>query len=217
MSDDLINQLTLNCLISKHQLEKLNKKIKESTENNRKTDTEIYGQRITQLFNDLLVNEPPTRLLQEVKIGFDFFIDKCIYYFKAVDNNELLEKERVDDDDDSTSNIIQDDIDYEREEREIEKGHYEEHTGSNDDDNKDNNHNDNDNDNDDDDDDNNNNDNDNNNDNELVQNDIKPPVIVRNKYYKKTNLIKVDNIPLDWFQNVRENYKKNQIIPRKKI
>ena len=102
MSDDLINQLTLNCLISKHQLEKLNKKIKESTENSRKTNTEIYGQRITQLFNDLLVNEPPTRLLQEVKIGFDFFIDKCIYYFKAVDNNELLEKERVDDDDDST-------------------------------------------------------------------------------------------------------------------
>jgi len=203
MSDDLINQLTLNCLISKHQLEKLNKKIKESAENSRKTDTEIYGQRITQLFNDLLVNEPPTRLLQEVKIGFDFFIDKCIYYFKAVDNNELLEKERVDDDDDSTSNIIQDDIDYEREEREIEKGNYEEHTGSNDDDN------DNDNDNDDDDDDDN--------DNELVQNDIKQPVIVRNKYYKKTNSIKVDNIPLDWFQNVRENYKKNQIIPRKKI
>jgi len=197
MSDDLINQLTLNCLISKHQLEKLNKKIKESAENSRKTDTEIYGQRITQLFNDLLVNEPPTRLLQEVKIGFDFFIDKCIYYFKAVDNNELLEKERVDDDDDSTSNIIQDDIDYEREEREIEKGNYEEHTGSNDDDNDD--------------------DNDNDNDNELVQNDIKPPVIVRNKNYKKTNSIKVDNIPLDWFQNVREKYKKNQIIPRKKI
>jgi hypothetical protein len=213
MSDDLINQLTLNCLISKHQLEKLNKKIKESTENNRKTDTEIYGQRITQLFNDLLVNEPPTRLLQEVKIGFDFFIDKCIYYFKAVDNNELLEKERVDDDD-STSNIIQDDIDYEREEREIEKGNYEEHTGSNDDDNDDDNNNDNDNDNDDDDNNDNDNDNDDNNDNELVQNDIKPPVIVRNKYYKKTNLIKVDK---DWFQNVRENYKKNQIIPRKKI
>jgi hypothetical protein len=212
MSDDLINQLTLNCLISKHQLEKLNKKIKESAENSRKTDTEIYGQRITQLFNDLLVNEPPTRLLQEVKIGFDFFIDKCIYYFKAVDNNELLEKERVDDDDDdddSTNNIIQDDIDYEREEREIEKGNYEEHTGSNDDDNDDDNDNDNYDDNDD--------DNDNDNDNELVQNDIKPPVIVRNKNYKKTNSIKVDNIPLDWFQNVREKYKKNQIIPRKKI
>ena len=208
MSDDLINQLTLNCLISKHQLEKLNKKIKESTENSRKTNTEIYGQRITQLFNDLLVNEPPTRLLQEVKIGFDFFIDKCIYYFKAVDNNELLEKERVDDDDDdSTSNIIQDDIDYEREEREIEKGNYEEHTGSNDDDNDDDNDNYDDND----------DDNDNDNDNELVQNDIKPPVIVRNKNYKKTNSIKVDNIPLDWFQNVREKYKKNQIIPRKKI
>jgi hypothetical protein len=189
MSDDLINQLTLNCLISKHQLEKLNKKIKESAENSRKTNTEIYGQRITQLFNDLLVNEPPTRLLHEVKIGFDFFIDKCIYYFKAVDNNELLEKERVDDDDDdSTSNIIQDDIDYEREEREIEKGNYEEHTGSNDDDNDNDNDNDDNNEDEDNDNDDNNEDEDNDNDDELVQNDIKPPVIIRNKYYTPLNI-----------------------------
>ena len=41
----------------------------------------------------------------------------------------------------------------------------------------------------------------------------------KNKYNKKTNSVGVDDIqklPLDWFQNVRENYKKNQIIPRKK-
>ena len=124
MSDDFINQLTLNFLISKNQLNKLNKKVKENTETTRKSDKEIYGQRITQLFNDLLVNEPPEILLQEVKTGFDYFIDKSIYYFKALDNNELLEKERADDY--PSDNIIHDDIDYEKEERLIEKGDYKE-------------------------------------------------------------------------------------------
>lgn len=186
MSEDLINQLTLNCLISKHQLEKLNKKMKESAENSRKTDTEIYGQRITQLFNDLLVNEPPTSLLQEVKIGFDFFIDKCIYYFKAVDNDELLEKERVHDD---LYNIIHDDIDYEKEEREIEKGNYEEQEVINNDD-----------DNDDD-----------------IDDDIDDEKCLEKNDNKSIEVDNIQQLPLNWFQNVRENYKKHQIIPRKKL
>ena len=112
MSDDFINQLTLNFLISKNQLNKLNKKVKENAENTRKTDKEIYGPRIKKLFDDLLVNEPPEILLQEVKTGFDYFIDKSIYYFKALDNNELLEKERTDDY--PSNHIIHDDIDYEK-------------------------------------------------------------------------------------------------------
>ena len=44
-------------------------------------------------------------------------------------------------------------------------------------------------------------------------------VIVQNKYKKSTNSIGVEDIqklPLDWFQNVRQDYKKNKIIPRKK-
>ena len=214
MSDDLVNQLTLNFLISKHQLQKLNKKVKENTENSRKTDKEIYGQRITQLFNDLLVNEPPTTLLQEVKTEFDFFIDKCIYYFKALDNNELLEKERTDNY--PSDNIIHEDIDYEKDERSIERGDYKEK--SEEDDEEDENDEEDEEDEEDDEE-----------DEEKESKDIiitrtrtiekNSPFIVKNKYNKKTNSVGVDNIqklPLDWFQNVRENYKKNQIIPRKK-
>ena len=91
MSEDLVNQLTLSFLISKKQLQKLNKRLKETTETSRMSDKEIYNERIKNLFNDLLVDKPPTNLLQEVQTGFDFFLDKCIYYFKASDNNELLE------------------------------------------------------------------------------------------------------------------------------
>jgi hypothetical protein len=56
MSDDLVNQLTLNFLISKNQLQKLNKKIKEDASQLIQTDKELYGNRIKQLFNDLLIN-----------------------------------------------------------------------------------------------------------------------------------------------------------------
>jgi hypothetical protein len=239
MSEDFVNQLTLNFLISKHQLQKLNKKVKENADTSRKTDKELYGQRITKLFNDLLVNEPPDTLLQEVQIGFDLFMDKCIYYFKAVDNNDLFEKARTDDY--PSDNIIHDDIDYEKEGNSIERGNYKEEDSeeesedgdskeedrgvrgfpvkeedSEDGDSEDG-------------------------DSEELKGGIKPvkeelkggikPVVeelngdirglpvVKHKLYKKNTSVGVDDIqklPLDWFQNVKENYKKNQIIPRKK-
>ena len=219
MSDDLVNQLTLNFLISKNQLQKLNKKLKDTTDTKRKGDKEIYEERIKILFNDLLVDNPPTDLLQEVKTGFDFFLDKCIYYFKASDNNELLEKERTNIIDDQSHDIIQDDIDYEKEERDIERGNYEEQEDEEqeyeeqDDEEQD----------------------------DEEQDDEEPEeldknadkktisssrpftnqsaVIVQHKYKKTTNSIGVEDIqklPLDWFQNVRQDYKKNKIIPRKK-
>ena len=214
MSEDFVNQLTLNFLISKHQLQKLNKKVKENADTSRKTDKEQYGQRITKLFNDLLVNEPPDTLLQDVQIGFDLFMDKCIYYFKAVDNNNLFEKARIDDY--PSYNFIHDDIDYEKEGNSIERGNYKENDSeeedSEDGDSEDG-------------------------DSGVrglgAQNPVKEdegikPVenggirdlpVVKHKLYKKNMSVGVDDIqklPLDWFQNVKETYKKNQIIPRKK-
>jgi hypothetical protein len=127
MSDDLVSQLTLNFLINKEQLQKLKNKRKESTDTKRKTDREIYGERIQKLFSDLLVNNPPEDLLSDVKIGFDFFVDKAVYYFKAKDNHELLEHER------NTSieyaynpNTIHDDIDYDKEDKAVANGTYKE-------------------------------------------------------------------------------------------
>jgi hypothetical protein len=208
MSEDLVNQLTLSFLISKKQLQKLNKRLKETTETTRMSDKEIYNERIIKLFNDLLVDNPPTNLLQEVKTGFDFFLDKCIYYFKASDNNELLEKERTNINDEQSHDIIHDDIDYDKEERDIENGNYKEHSEEEDaeeeeeedaeeeeDEEQD------------------------------IKDDVKeehihqPTVIVKTKHKKPTNSVGVDDIqklPLDWFQNVRQSYKKNNIIPRKK-
>ena len=48
MSEDLVNQLTLSFLISKKQLQKLNKRLKETTETSRMSDKEIYNENITK-------------------------------------------------------------------------------------------------------------------------------------------------------------------------
>ena len=78
MSDDLVNQLTLNFLISKTQLQKLNKKVKENSDQIKVKEIQIYRKRIITLFNNLLDYQPPDDLLFEVKLAFDTFIDKSI-------------------------------------------------------------------------------------------------------------------------------------------
>ena len=207
MSEDLVNQLTLSFLISKKQLQKLNKRLKETTETSRMSDKEIYNERIKNLFNDLLVDNPPTNLLQEVQTGFDFFLDKCIYYFKASDNNELLEKERTNINDEQSHDIIHDDIDYEKEERDIENGNYKEHSDEDEEEEEQEEEE------------------DEQEEEEEEEENVKeehihqPTVIVKTKYKKPTNSVGVDDIqklPLDWFQNVRQSYKTNKIIPRKR-
>ena len=208
MSEDLVNQLTLSFLISKKQLQKLNKRLKETTETSRMSDKEIYNERIKNLFNDLLVDNPPTNLLQEVQTGFDFFLDKCIYYFKASDNNELLEKERTNINDEQSHDIIHDDIDYEKEERDIENGNYKEHSDEDEEEEEQEEE-----------------EEDEEEDEQEEEENVKeehihqPTVIVKTKYKKPTNSVGVDDIqklPLDWFQNVRQSYKTNKIIPRKR-
>ena len=47
----------------------------------------------------------------------------------------------------------------------------------------------------------------------------KPPIIVNKKHNninKSVGVNDIQKLPLDWFQNVRQNYKKNNIIPRTK-
>lgn len=116
MGDELIHQLTLNFLLSNEQRQKLNQKRKEMVEQEKQDEILLYKDRIKELFNDLLVLQPPEDLLYEVNSSFDHFVSKCIYYFKSLDasKNRDLKPE------------ICDDIDFEKEERDIANGNYEE-------------------------------------------------------------------------------------------
>ena len=215
MSDDLVNQLTLNFLISKNQLQKLNKKVKENSEQIKVKEIQKYRKRIITLFHNLLDYQPPDDLLFEVKLACDTFIDKSIYYFKAHDNSIQLENERLNED------IIHDDIDFEKEDNDKdpegtkeEKGDFEERDGEGyEDDEADEEEDEED---------------DEQGDGEGYEEGYEEVqkstynnnnIIVKNKYTKPSHSIGVDDIqklPLNWFKNVRQNYKQNNIIPRKK-
>jgi hypothetical protein len=215
MSDDLVNQLTLNFLISKQQLQKLNKKTKETAEQRKIKEIEEYNDRIKLLFADLLVCQPPDDLLFEVKIAFDTFIEKSVYYLKAHDNTENLEKERTEE--------IHEDIDFEKEERDIVNGNYKER--SNDEESEEEGYGEEqeeeEEEEDEEEEEEEEEDEEEEKDNLCITNKsvTRHPIIVKSKY-KKTNTSEgvedIQKLPLDWFQNVRQNYKKNQIIPRKK-
>lgn len=213
MSDDLVNQLTLNFLISKQQLQKLNKKNKDDAKTKWNSEYLAQRERIKILFEQLLFNNEPDDLLIDVRDAFDEFVNKSVYYFKAHDTTENLEKER--------SQEIHEDIDFEKEERDIVNGNYKEHSNDEEseeeeegygeeedegygeepkqvDDEEDEEE------------------------EEKSTTNIPithHPIIVKSKYKKQSTSEGVDDLqklPLDWFQNVRQNYKKNQIIPRKK-
>jgi hypothetical protein len=183
MSEDLVNQITLNFLISKSQLEKLNKKMKYDADNNKKTNIEVYGLRIRDLFNELLVNEPPTDLLQDVKTGFDFFLEKCIYYFKLHDDNSTFEHDRnamvqeqeQEQEQEQYSNNDLDELDDEPLALDEEDKDEEDEDEKEDDAKKSSN------------------------------------VNIRQKIRKTSGM---QQLPLDWFHQVRQTYKQNQIIPR---
>jgi len=119
MSEDLINQLTLNFLVGKATLSKLNKKMKDSQEELTKlNDKEIYRKRIEELFNNLYDNNKPNDLLQDVETGFNFFIEKAIYYLKIHDkhlelntNEDNLGKKEEEEEEEEENSVREDSSD----------------------------------------------------------------------------------------------------------
>jgi hypothetical protein len=217
MSDDYVNQLTLNFLISKTQLAKLNKKIEEDTKNSLQTDKQIFREDIVDLFHKLLNNNIPSDLLHDVKDSFDHFIDKSIYYIKVHnDNNQKntqdaevasleveeddelevasLEDASLEDDDELDADdevaSLEDDVELEEDDDEVAELDDAELE-----------------------------------DKSLVTSlvtsldDVSREIIsVRKKTKKqnmKTNGVEdIQKLPLDWFQSVRQGYKMTQILPR---
>jgi len=116
MNDDFINHVTLNCLISKQQLLKLNKKMKQKEEDIMKTDKEIYKERIMDLFVSLLNDETPENILTDVTNSFDYFLQKSIYYLKLVDENGLFQETNNEDQDADEDQEEDEDQDQEEDE-----------------------------------------------------------------------------------------------------
>jgi hypothetical protein len=91
MSQALVNQITLDCLLNKEMMGKHVMRQREKQIN--KEDLNFYRKRIFNLFKEIISNNQPKDLAPDVKYAYDTFIKYSIDYLKVVDNNDLLQEE----------------------------------------------------------------------------------------------------------------------------
>jgi hypothetical protein len=94
MSQSLVDQITLDCLLNKETMGKHVMKQREKQIN--KQELQFYRKRIFNLFKELITNNHPEELSPDVKYAYDTFIKSSIKYFKIIDNNDLLQEEYKD-------------------------------------------------------------------------------------------------------------------------
>jgi hypothetical protein len=91
MSENFINQVTLDYLINREQY---NKHVEnKNTKNVNKKDKKFYRKRVFQLTKDLLSKEEPNNLFPDVRYAFDNYVNMCVQYFKAIDNNDIIQSD----------------------------------------------------------------------------------------------------------------------------
>jgi hypothetical protein len=87
MSEDLINQITL------HYLTKSTKLVETGPVKVDRHEKKFYRKRIHNLSRDLLSSNNTADLNEDVKRAFDNYVNMCIYYFKSLDSNDILQEE----------------------------------------------------------------------------------------------------------------------------
>jgi hypothetical protein len=92
MSNDFVNQITLDCLLNKSQYEKyVASQVSKSVHEEEK---KFYRKRIYCLTKELLlVKEEPENLLPDVKYAFDQYVKSCVHYFKVLDSHDIFQQE----------------------------------------------------------------------------------------------------------------------------
>jgi hypothetical protein len=96
MTEELINQITLDCLINKEVYEKMHVFKKQRIVN--KKDKKFYRKRILNLTRELLLKKDDdySEINPDIKYSFDNYIKTCIHYFKIIDNNDIIQEEYKD-------------------------------------------------------------------------------------------------------------------------
>jgi hypothetical protein len=93
MTEDLIHQITLDCLINKDVYIKMQQKpiINKVS----KKDKKFYRKRILNLTRELLLKKESeyNGINLDIKNGFDVFVKTCIQYFKVIDKNDIIQED----------------------------------------------------------------------------------------------------------------------------
>lgn len=91
MSESLINQITLDCLLNKKMYNTQIKKQKTKQINHE--ERKFYRKRIYNLFKDMISENSPDNLLLDVKYAYENYINATINYFKIIDSNDIIQGE----------------------------------------------------------------------------------------------------------------------------
>jgi hypothetical protein len=95
MTENIISELTLECLMNKSQYAKYLSQ-SEGKPNNKivnKKEKKFYKRRIFDLTKQLLNNEKPEMMLPDVSSAFDSYAKICIEYFKALDKTDIIQSD----------------------------------------------------------------------------------------------------------------------------
>jgi hypothetical protein len=103
---------------------------KETTQELKKEQA-FYKKRIHHLSKQLLQNEAPGDLFPDVQEQYDAFLRTCIYYFKSIDNHDILQEEYKEyNDDNNGANKSFDLIEEERKRVAFDKAILRRHSGN---------------------------------------------------------------------------------------
>jgi hypothetical protein len=94
MSEDFVNQITLDCLLNK-QMYNNQIRCKKAKQIN-KEERKFYRKRIFNLFKEIINGNQPEDLSPDVKYAYDNFMNTTIQYFKTIDNNDIIQSEYKD-------------------------------------------------------------------------------------------------------------------------
>jgi hypothetical protein len=88
--NNILNRLTIEYLTNNKQKRQIQQGKCQSLN---KKDKKFYRRRILNLTKDMLLNNYPDDLLQDVNDSFDHFLKSCIGYFKLKDETEIIQEE----------------------------------------------------------------------------------------------------------------------------
>lgn len=95
MSEDYINQITIDYLINKGIYKNHLENIKIKNAN--KKDKKFYRKRILNLTKDfLLFKEEEEPVLPDVKYYFELYVKTCVEYFKTLDKSDIIQEDYSD-------------------------------------------------------------------------------------------------------------------------
>lgn len=98
MTDKIITEVTLECLMNKENYEKYRLKTCEKTSSSNRKDKKFYRKRIYDLTKKMLNPDLEEKQIisPDVHYTFEKYITSCVEYFKIIDKSDIIQEDYKD-------------------------------------------------------------------------------------------------------------------------